>query len=142
MIHRARLHLCILATVALVAQVAPLPTALATDEVHLAQNVTDSSPAHGESVSLDSLDGFSPGGGEAIFDPGNAFAETSSYAGTDPGTNSLTGLDRPDPKGHPSGAVVQPTDASAPSPSPSSEPPPAPAPTDGGSTDGSSTNTG
>lgn len=126
---RIRLYLSVLATIALVAQVGPLAHAQEDSEAHLAQNVTSSSPANGESVALDSVAAFSPEGGNAIFDPNNAFAETFSYTGVDSENNALLGLQRPDPRDHPSESVVSPVDEGAPSPSPASTSASEPSPT-------------
>ena len=127
MISRIRLYLCILLSIAVIAQIGPLQTARADDEAHLEQNVTSVSPANGESVAVDSVAGFSSQGGDAIFDPDNAFAEAFTYDGIDLEENTLLGLDRPTPRDHPAGSVVEAVDPET-SPTPTASPSTAAAP--------------
>jgi hypothetical protein len=127
---RVRVYLCIFGAVALVGQLTAVSAARADDEVaHLEQNVTSTSPANGDAVALDSVALFDADGGQANFDPDNAFEESFAYTGIDIEENLLLGLERPDPRGHPAGSEVVPVDpATSPSPSPSTSPAPSPAP--------------
>jgi murein DD-endopeptidase MepM/ murein hydrolase activator NlpD len=136
-------------TVALCALIA-LPAALTASVAraqpagaYLVHSVTESSPANGGRVVVDTIDPFQASGGLAIFEPGSAASETFTYSGVDESTSELTGVVRTRPAFHPGGSFVQailnaspsptpkPSHSPSPKPHPSGHPSPQPSPSPG-----------
>lgn len=96
--------------------VALLPAALPTT-VHaqppsssqpstLVQEVTNASPAPGGSVFLDSVEGFEPTGGVAVFEPDTESSEVFVFGGVDSAASALTGVVRFDSNSYEVGTTV------------------------------------
>lgn len=100
----------------------------ATAGAYLVHSVTETSPAAGGDVVVDTVRPFDPRGGLAIFEPGSASPEVFTYAGIDDSTSELTGVVRTAPAFHPGGSFVQAIANADPSPSPRPSPRPRPSP--------------
>ena len=116
-----------------------LPQESEQPRTHLVSDVTETSPPSGENLALDAVGGFSPGGGEAVIEPGSESAELISYAAVDFEAKELVGIQRPSPNAHVAGSVVEVVE-SEPTPEPSasggttpSPEPSGPPPADGAS---------
>jgi murein DD-endopeptidase MepM/ murein hydrolase activator NlpD len=130
--------LCALTLVVGLAAPAPARAQIAREQVagvevegaYLVHSVTESDPANGGRVVVDSVDAFDPSGGLAIFEPASADGEVFNYAGVNEKTSELTGIVRTAPGFHPNGSFVQAIENASPSPKPSESPSSRPKPRD------------
>ena len=103
-------------------QFGAISVAQSADEAHLTKDATSLSPSNGESLVLDSIAGFDPTGGRATIEPDTQYSEEFDYEAIDAENLALTGIDRPNPSGHPGGSIVAPL--ISPSATPSQSPTP------------------
>jgi hypothetical protein len=125
---RGRIALCLVAIVILSGQLTAV--ARGTTEPRLTEALTQSEPADGGDIRVDTVEGLPTGPGEALVEPGTENEESFSYTdiGTDP--PRFIGVTRPSPGDHAEGAIVR-GSVETPSPSPSASGSSSPSPQSG-----------
>lgn len=89
-----------------------VPDASATESgSYITEEMTETHPAAGGSLQINSVTQFDPNGGTAVVDPGTDDQESLVYSGVSDQENSLIGVERDRALGHDMGSVIRPVAA-------------------------------